>query len=363
MMDKLLIIQPLIASYRKDLYDELTNYFNVVDVYANLNAKNGFKSNVIGKFNSINTPFIGNREKIYYQVGIISAIFKNKPTAIYLSADFRALHYFIILIVAKILNIPIFPHGQSLFNKPNPSLIHRFLFKFTISLSSSYICYTKSARQTLLDIGIEPNKLSIMDNTIINNYPIEKKEKKEIKNKLLYIGRLRKGCNLKLLFDAIKILSIENLDLSLDIIGDGEEALILKTYAKELKLNINFLGAIYDDKKISELSKEAIIGIYPGDAGLSVVHYMSLSLIPIVHSKLHSHMGPEPSYIIHGYNGFNFIRNNQDSLANCIKSVLSDKNEMKKVSKNAFETYKNLSTPTMATKLIKTMNNFIKRKK
>jgi len=202
----LFVVQPILTSYRKKLFDDLSDNFHKVDIYSDTNIENGFKKDVQGKFNSIHTPFIGKREKIYYQSGIVSSILKNRPTAIYLSADFRALHYFIILIIAKILNIPIFPHGQSLFNKPNPSLIHRILFKTTIWLSSSYICYTKSAAQTLIDIGISPNKLSIMDNTIINDYPITIDDKIDVQDKLLYIGRLRKGSNLELLFNAMKIV-------------------------------------------------------------------------------------------------------------------------------------------------------------
>ena len=357
-MKKLLIVQPLIASYRKDLYDDLANYFDKVDVYSNKNIKNGFKNNVTGKFNSVHTPFIGKREKMYYQSGIITYIVKNKPTAIYLSADFRAVHFFLILLVSKVLKIPTFPHGQSLFNKPDPSLVHKLLYKTTVYLCSSYICYTESSRQTLINIGINRSKLAVVDNTIVNNYPVRQEEKKT-KNKLMYIGRLRKNCNLKLLFDAILQLSNDYPDLSLDIIGDGEEVTSLKKYAKELKLSVNFLGAIYDDKLISDFSKECIAGIYPGDAGLSVVHYMSLSLVPIVHSDLSKHMGPEPSYVIHGENGLNFIRGDKLSLVDAIRAVLDDKHLAKNISKKSFQTYQNLSSPKMAYKLIKTINKFI----
>ncbi len=359
----LLIVQPLIASYRKNLYDELSDYFDKVNIYSNKNIKNGFKSDVKGKFNSIHTPFIGKREKIYYQTGIVSSIIKNKPTAIYLSADFRAAHYYIILVVAKMLNIPIFSHGQSLYNKPNPNLIHKFLFKITISLSSSYICYTESAYQTLIDIGINPNKLSIMDNTIVNKFPIRPNEKINIKNKLCYIGRLREGCNLELLFDAMKLLKDKNIELSLDIVGDGEKRASLEQYIKKLDLNINFCGAIYNDKIISELSKESKIGVYPGDAGLSIVHYMSLSLIPVVHDDLTKHMGPEPSYIKHNENGLMFKRDNVDSLAEVIKIALEDEILFKSLSQNAFDTYEKLSSPTMAQKLWNIMTPYINKEK
>ncbi len=357
----IVMIQPILTSYRKKLFDDLSDYFDKVDIYSIQNNGNGFKCNIQGKFNSVHTPLIGNRNKIYYQKGIIFSIIKNRPTAIFLTADFRAVHYFLISLIAKVLHIPIFSHGQGLYNKPNPSFIHRVLFKTTIWLNSSYICYTKSAYQTLIDIGIKPNKLSIMDNTIVNEFPVRSKEKNNIKDKLLYIGRLRDGCNLELLFDAIKILEKGGIKLAVDIIGDGEKRIELAKYAEKLNLNINFLGAIYDDELISELSKECKIGVYPGDAGLSIVHYMSLSLVPIVHSDLTKHMGPEPSYIKDNKNGLMFIRDDKNNLADVIRKVLKDKELTKSLSESAFDTYESLLSPTMAEKLMNTMNPYIKR--
>lgn len=358
----LLIVQPLIASYRKDFFDELSTHFDEVDIYSNINVDNGFKKNVQGKFNSIHTPIIGKRGKIYYQAGIISAIIKNRPAAIYITADFRAIHYFLILLIAKILRIPIFPHGQGLYNKPNPSLIHRFLFKTTISLSSQYICYTKSTYDSLINIGINPKKLSIIDNTIVNNYPIKPNERQNLKNKIIYIGRLREGSNLELLFDALKILKNEGLELSLDIIGDGEKRAIYDEYVKKLSIDAKFYGAVYDDKKISDISRESKCGVYPGDAGLSVVHYMSLSLVPIVHNDLTKHMGPEPSYIIDNINGITFNRNDANSLAIAIKKVITNDKIYKKISYNAYETYKKLSNPSMAEKFIDIIKPYVKVK-
>ena len=205
--------------------------------------------------------------------------------------------------VANIFKIPVFSHGQGLYNKPKPRLIHRILFKTTIWFSSSYVCYTQSVYDSLINIGIKSHKLSVMDNTIVNDFPITIEEKNNIQNKLLYIGRLREGCNLKLLFDVMKKLEDKEIMLKLDIIGDGHKRKELEEYVETLNIDVTFFGAIYDDEIISNMSKDCKLGIYPGDAGLSVVHYMSLSLIPIVHSDLTKHMGPEPSYIKDGKNG------------------------------------------------------------
>lgn len=356
----LFIIQPVLTSYRLEFFNELSSNFNSTTIYSIHNSGNGFNNNIKGKFNSIHTLLIGDRAKAYYQKGIISSIIKNKPSAIFLTADLRAIHYFIILIISKMLKIPIFPHGQGLYDKPNPSLIHRVLFKTTIWLSSAYICYTKSAYQTLIGIGVKAEKLSIMDNTIVNEFPVRFEDKKNIDNKLLYIGRLRKGCNLELLFDVMKILEEKNIRLTLDIIGDGEQRAQLESYSNKLELNINFLGAIYDYELISAISKDSMIGIYPGDAGLSVVHYMSLSLVPIVHSNLSKHMGPEPSYVQDNKNGVTFKRNSSQDLSKVLLNLLSDKEKIRLLSVNAFQSYTSLSEPSMASKLLGAMKPFLK---
>ncbi len=358
---KLVIIQPLLVSYRKDFFNEISEYFDKVIIFANLRASNGFKSEVQGNFEKFHTEILGKRKKLYFQKGIVFSIIKDRPTAIYLTADFRAIHYYLLLLLAKILGLPIFAHGQGLYDKPNPNVIYKILFKFTIKLSSQYICYTQSVYDSLIAIGIPKNKLSVMDNTILNHYPIQPKEKNILSNKILYIGRLRNGSNLKLLFDAMRILKEENIEVTLDVIGDGEKRVEFEEYAKKIDIDVNFLGAIYDDKIISELSKDCKIGVYPGDAGLSIVHYMSLSLVPIVHSQLSKHMGPEPSYIENKINGVLFERENIASLVKSMKIVLQNDELREKIAQHAYTSYTQLSDPSMAEKFIKIVTPYMKR--
>ena len=82
---------------------------------------------------------------------------------------------------------------------------------------------------------------------------------------------------------------------------------------------------------------------------------MSLSLIPIVHSDLTKHMGPEPSYIKNNENGIMFRRGDENSLSDVIKRVIENEGLSKLVSRNAFNTYTSLLSPSMAEKLIGTI--------
>ena len=96
------------------------------------------------------------------------------------------------------------------------------------------------------------------------------------------------------------------------------------------------------------------MGCYPGNAGLSVVHYFSLRLPPIIHDDICSHMGPEPSYVKDGINGILFSKNFKSSaITESLKRVWQmSQVEYEKVSTAAFSEYKRLNSPSMASKMI-----------
>jgi len=354
----LLVVQPVLANYRRGFFDGLADNVELVEVFSDLNPGEGFKSSVEGRFKKTHTPVIGNRKNIYYQIGVFSSFLKNRPSAVFMTADFRALNFWVLLVLSKIFRVPVFSHGQGLYNKPNPSHLQRFMFKIVTSLSSQYVCYTDSVRKSLIDIGISASRLLVMDNTIVNESVVEPDSKKNTKHRLLYVGRLREGCDLQLLFEAMRLLENNGIEIGLDVVGDGPMMRQLEELVQCSNIDVRFFGAIYDDQAISDISQKSTIGIYPGDAGLSVVHYMSLSLIPIVHDDLTKHMGPEPSYIKPGINGVTFKRGDSISLAHAIEYVLNNGSN-KVLSEEAYKTYCSLSQPAMANKLLMIMKPYL----
>lgn len=349
-MAKLMIIQPVITSYRLDFFNELATHFNDVIVFSDCISNQGFSENIDGLFKFVRTKTYGNRANIYYQTKIISYIIKEKPKLVFMTADLRALNFWAVLFICKILNILVYSHGQGLYNKPNPSSVRKFLYKSIAFLSTRYICYSSISRDSLAHIGISHSKMKVIDNVILNKHPISPIVKEPHLKRLLFIGRLRDGCNMQLLFDAMISLRANGMNIGLDIIGSGINLNRYMCNAKKHRLDVVFHGKIFDEKKISEISKGCLIGIYPGDAGLSVVHYMSLSLIPIVHDSINSHMGPEPSYIINGTNGYTFTRNSCDSLVKVIDKALNSDNS--DVILSSFNSYQELIKKSMGKKFI-----------
>ena len=71
-MTKLIIIQPIIASYRLDFFNELARHFNDVIVFSDCMSNQGFSENIDGLFKFVRTKTYGSRTSIYYQNKIYS---------------------------------------------------------------------------------------------------------------------------------------------------------------------------------------------------------------------------------------------------------------------------------------------------
>ena len=93
------------------------------------------------------------------------------------------------------------------------------------------------------------------------------------------------------------------------------------------------------------------MGCYPGHAGLSVVHYMGLSLVPVVHDRLDLHMGPEPSYVVDLENGRRFSYSDASLSLPRVLIELFQPGAVTTLADRAFQTYSVLNTPSLGTRL------------
>jgi len=116
-----------------------------------------------------------------------------------------------------------------------------------------------------------------------------------------------------------------------------------------------FYGSIFDLDKQKEVAADCFAGVYGGDAGLSVVHYMALGLPVLVHKEIHEHMGPEPDFVEDGVNGLLFERGNPDSLASKIIQLLDDDKMRHSMAWSALNTFNDLASPSMGEKMVNIM--------
>lgn len=358
---KLMLVQPLLADYRVYFFNKLSKMFEVNLFCDQSDFSTGHDISSPCDFKITNTKtFFLEKAGIYYQGGLIKGFWKFKPDVIFITAHPKNIAFWLLILNAKFYKSRILVHGQGFYNKPNPSLLIKLAYKLMIRLSSRYVCYTQSSLRSMKCLGdYYLMKMVIADNTIFNPHSLPHRTINSNTNGVLFVGRLREGSNFNLLAEAvIKINTKLQLDrqIVLHVVGSGTDFKYLHERYGEYSF-INFYGKVYEQNFVTEISRNCFVGCYPGFAGLSVVHHLSLSLPTIVNADLESHMGPEPSYIENGVNGYLFNEYSVGSIQNTLEHVISikDSEDYSVVCKNAYQTYHNLIAPDFSDKVVDTI--------
>jgi glycosyltransferase involved in cell wall biosynthesis len=228
-------------------------------------------------------------------------------------ADFKYPSLYFCMILSILLRRRFFLHGQGGYKKHG--LFHALVYNFSLLLSDGYICYSHFSKDSLRKITLRllHKKISVVDNSLY----LPAKKITKTGSDILYIGRLRPGCGIELLLEAAAVAN-----LHVRVVGGGDIQFV-KTMQHQYE-NFTHYGAIFDEEEQFAVAQGCFAGAYGGDAGLSVVHYMAYGLPVIVHDDLYKHMGPEPSYIVHGENGLTFQRGDLQSLVQALTTLKSD---------------------------------------
>jgi glycosyltransferase involved in cell wall biosynthesis len=291
--------------------------------------------------------------KFFYQSGIFRYLLTQRPDVVISFANPRFISYWISLLLCRVLDIRFYSHGQGLYSYPLPGRLRTMIYLTMVALSTRYICYTELSRASMLAIGCNPMKLAVADNSVSLTATVMPNKKNYMENGVLFVGRLREDCRLELLVTAIRDLRNICSSVVLHVIGSG----VLADHYKAEYFQDDWIlwhGAIHDDARIAEISLDCRIGCYPGDAGLSVVHMFGLSLPQLVHGSIAEHMGPEPSYVIDGDNGFLFEKSDAASdLTTKLKKIWAfESNELKTIGQRAYQTYLSLNNPVLGERFL-----------
>jgi glycosyltransferase involved in cell wall biosynthesis len=217
-----------------------------------------------------------------YQTGIIlDALFDPKPLFIF--ADLRFLNLYILTLIQFFTRKPIFLHGQGLYKYDRCLFFHKVAFKFFGYFNAIYIAYNEFVLKDLLR-KVDFDKIHAVNNRL-EIEPVKYKRFSE--RKILIMGRSRNGSLIKEFLD---FYSTVDSKINFVVISDIPPGSI-----HDERVTVNF--SVFDEAKIREISADCCAGLYIGDCGLSVVHYMSLGLPVIIHDSIRNHMGPEPAYV------------------------------------------------------------------
>ncbi|MES2884625.1 MAG: hypothetical protein V4709_07465 [Pseudomonadota bacterium] len=358
----LLIVQPYLTAYRLPVFAEIARHFeSVILASSPAPAQSGYGQPGIGGTRIqqhvllTEVRLLGGR--LLWQRGLMHLLWTSRPSRLLIAANPRSLSFWMALLACRLLGIACYSYGQGFYDKPQPPRWLVLTYRLLIAGSRCYICYTASGVESLRRHGIS-GALLVAENSLLLTAPTPPADKTGSELGVLYLGRLREGCNLGLLIESMAAARTQTaLDLKLHVIGDGAFAADLKI--RYCKLDwIRWHGERYEQAAVREIARDCRVGCHPGDAGLSVVHFMGLSLIPVIHDRLDLHMGPEPSYVVDGVNGRRFNHAEAATSLPQVLAALFTSNDGAALSAAAFRSYQQLNEPSLGMRLVRILQTY-----
>ena len=266
----------------------------------------------------------------YYQKGVISLLWKDYDTYI-LVGETRCVSTWLFCILARLFcpkkRVFFWSHGwygkESIIEK----LIKKILFRLP---NSGSFLYGNYARKLMIKEGFNPDKLYVIHNSLdydaqlpirqqLKPKPIYKEHFVNDNYNIVFIGRLTKVKRFDLLIDAVSILKQNGTHINVTFIGDGVEREHMEQIVaeKDIKEQIWFYGACYDENKLGNLIYNADLCVSPGNIGLTAMHVMMFGC-PAITNNDFCHQMPEFEAIREGVTGAFFEAGNSASLADTI---------------------------------------------
>lgn len=180
--------------------------------------------------------------------------------------------------------------GHGLGKSGNGNKIRAWLCK----CSDGVVLYNEQKKQAMINIGIEEKLLYVANNTIlVKNAGFDRSTKR---TKFLFVGRLQARKRVDIFIRAFARCFEqlqEGQEAEAVIIGDGDQAPILKSLANDLSVDkqCTFTGAISDNERLKPFFDHALAYVSPGPMGLGVNHAFAFG-VPTLSNKAEP-QGPE----------------------------------------------------------------------
>ncbi|MBW1938538.1 MAG: glycosyltransferase [Deltaproteobacteria bacterium] len=327
---KIAVIQRLIPHYRIDFFSQLCERLpNVMIFHSTRVITDGLVQNDDFHFPNRRVMMIDYRYFCFQR--LVWKMMRSDYDFIVLGLELRIVSNLMIWLASffKKSKIIWWTHGYNVHNKHRNIMfyIDRIIKTLLMKYSHKILIYNKYNLDELIQWGIDPGKIIILNNTI-NELPhqqaldnvtaeeiaiVERKTRKS-SHSLMLIGRLTPMKRIDLFLEASKKLTAVYPDLRVFIIGDGSDRSRLEVDAQAMGLadNVFFLGAIHDPVSLAPYMKLTDFFVLPGAVGLSFVHSM-VSGVPFVTLQDSPH-GPEVAYLRNNYNGY--AAANMDDMVN-----------------------------------------------
>lgn len=325
-MARLLIVQPIVPSYRIDFFAKLSSALDQkLTVFAGKGGLPGMAE--VKDFPWLH--YVGSVRPILFgidwQSDVLGIELHSDDVLIVCGAP-RSISTILLLIRARVLGVRTiwWGHYWSATTKAWRLELRKFLFH----LADGLLFYT-DLETTEFRLGALRNSwkaISGLNNGIRN----EEASSLRIeytphlrKRSIFFIGRITEKAQLDILFRALGQDTLKSVFI--DIIGSGPEKEQLQRLASDLGISsrVRWHGAITDELAISRIANQCKLFCYPGEVGLSLIHAMNYGLPAVLHDDRYKQM-PEYSAFLESKAGWCFARNNTSSLADVLTERLND---------------------------------------
>lgn len=206
------------------------------------------------------------------------------------------------------------------------SLAERIIKKSFLKLADDIFVYGNYAKGLLVNQGFDEKRLHVIHNSL--SYDVQMELRKQMQPTsvyadhfgnsnpvLIFIGRLTPIKQLDMLVQAVADMKTQGRMYNLVFIGDGPMRAGLEQSVENLNIKgqVWFYGACYDEKVNAELVYNADLCVAPGNIGLTAMHVLMFGCPALTHDDFRYQM-PEFEAINPYHTGLFFKRGNQLSL-------------------------------------------------
>lgn len=355
MKKKIIFVLPKPLSYRFGEYQKVSQKMDVEIVLGKDSSEEwgGLGERYKDAFKVVpSRVFSFFRGRIFYQTGTLRQFLLSKYDYFFIQGQVRNLDVWMILLINLVLKKPLLVHGQGIYKKGNnPGIISRIIYWFVATTPMKFVAYCEFSKESLVKIGVKPQNILVFKNTLKLESAVTEVHKRNEEEDfgVLFIGRVRQGSEVDWLLSNLSEVP-NTKGLVVHIVGGGGQYQELKQkFGSE---SVQFYGPVFDETKISEIASKCCLGIYPGNAGLSLLHYAALGLPPVFHDRQQLHEGPEFSFFTPEVDSFTYEQGNFDSLLSVINRLKRDSDLVFKSGKNALVTYRDLEQSGFAEDLL-----------
>lgn len=240
-------------------------------------------------------------------------------------------------------------HGRSI----GQSGLRAWIRSRAALLANTIICYGNAGAEENIALGVPAAKVYVAPNSLDERAPrreaarlrarpselaaFQGREGVTPSRTILFVSRLQRRNRLDLVCEALRAVAAAIPDVSLVIIGDGEEErrrLTELAEARGVRQRVRFLGPIYEEELLAPWFMSASVLCYPENVGLSALHALAYG-VPVVCGDDQRCHNPEVEAIVDGQSGRLFRRGNVADLARVLTEVLTDEAERERLSHGA----------------------------